>query len=701
MNDDHARQNDHGAHAGHGHHGSGTVRRRGARSDGHGAGHGRGHHAVSHAGHERLFRQRFWVSLVLTIPVVAFSRTIADAVGYGLPGGPLPHVIAASLGTIVFLYGGTPFLRGALPELRNRQPGMMTLVSLAITAAFVASVVSLATPLDLEFWWELSTLVTVMLLGHWQEMRALGEARSALQAIAALLPDEAELIEGDSTRRVPVSELKRGDLVLVRPGARVPADGEVVEGEADVDESLITGESRPVAKGPGSKVVAGSVVAGSALTVRVTSVGEETTLAGIQRLVAEAEASRTRLQTLADRAAAALFYIAVLAGTATAVAWAALGAADAAVIRAVSVLVIACPHALGLAIPLVVAIGSGTAARQGVLIRDRIALERMRRVDTVLFDKTGTLTRGRHVVRALLPLERDEDELLRLAAAVEARSEHPLGRAIVAAAAERGLRLPSPEEFRARPGRGVEARVDGVEVAIGGPRLLEERSLQLPAPLREAIRPWQERGASILYVALDGRIAGAIALEDEVRPESREAVESLHRMGRRVAMVTGDSRNVAEAVAGELGIDEVFAEVLPEQKERVVAELQHRGHLVAMVGDGVNDAPALARADVGIAIGAGTDVAIQTAHIVLASDDPRGVVALIELSRRTYRKMIENLVWATGYNVVAIPAAAGAFAPFGFTLPPAGAALLMSLSTVVVAINALTLRGLSLRPAAS
>jgi len=668
---------------------------------GHGDGGGpHGHHAASHVGHERLLRQRFWVSLVLTIPVVFLSRTIADALGYPLPSGPLPHAAVAVLGTAVFLYGGSPFLRGAIPELRGRQPGMMTLISLAITAAFVASIVSLATPLELEFWWELSTLVTVMLLGHWQEMRALGEARSALEAIAALLPDEAELIEGSETRKVPVGELKPGDLVLVRPGARVPADGEVVEGEADVDESLITGESRPVAKQRGSKVVAGSVVAGAALTVRVTSVGEDTTLAGIQRLVAEAEASRTRLQALADRAAAALFYIAVLSGTATAVAWGALGAADAAIIRAVSVLVIACPHALGLAIPLVVAIGSGTAARQGVLIRDRIALERMRRVDTVLFDKTGTLTQGRHVVRALLPVERSEEELLRLAAAVEARSEHPLGRAIVSAAVERGLQLPSPAGFRARPGRGVEARVDGLEVAIGGPRLLEERALALPDPLVEAVRPWQERGASLLYVALDGRIAGAIALEDEVRPESREAIAALHRMGRRVAMVTGDSRSVAEAVAADLGIDEVFAEVLPEQKERVVAELQERGQLVAMVGDGVNDAPALARADVGIAIGAGTDVAIEAAHIVLASDDPRGVVALIELSRRTYRKMVENLIWATGYNVVAIPAAAGAFAPFGFTLPPAGAALLMSLSTVVVAVNALTLRGINLRPGA-
>ncbi|HYN19303.1 MAG TPA: heavy metal translocating P-type ATPase, partial [Actinomycetes bacterium] len=553
---------------------------------------------------------------------------------------------------------------------------------------FGASAASALGLFDLEFWWELALLIVIMLLGHWLEMRALGQASGALDALAALLPDEAERVSGDQVETVAVADLAVGDLVLVRPGGRVPADGVVVDGEAELDESMITGESRPVAKGPGARMVAGTVVTDSAVRARVEAVGEGTALAGIRRLVEQAQASGSRAQALADRAAGLLFWFALGAGLVTAVVWLALGEPDQAVERTVTVLVIACPHALGLAIPLVIAISTALAARNGILVTDRLALERMRTVDAVLFDKTGTLTMGQPQVTGIVALEGDEAGLLALAGAVEADSEHPVARAIVSAARGQLDDLPRAGDFRSLTGRGVQAEVEGITAAVGGPALLRELDVAEPEALSEQLGGWKRRGAAVLYVVRGDKVAGALALEDAVRPESRQAVQELHRLGKRVVMVTGDAGQVAEAVAAELGVDEVFAEVLPQDKEQRVAELQARGLQVAMVGDGVNDAPALARADVGIAIGAGTDVAIESAGIVLASNDPRAVLAVIRLSRASYRKMLQNLGWATGYNLLAVPVAAGALAWAGVTLAPAVGAVLMSLSTIVVALNA-------------
>jgi P-type Cu2+ transporter len=668
----HAGHDQHDQHAGHGGHG------------------GHGDHAAQ-------FRDRFWLSLALTVPVVAYSEMVQEWLGFTPPQFPGSEWVAPVLGTTVFLYGGWPFLQGGLAEARARQPGMMLLISLAILVGFGASAASALGLFDLEFWWELALLIVIMLLGHWLEMRALGQASGALDALAALLPDEAERVSGDQVETVAVADLAVADVVLVRPGGRVPADGVVVDGEAELDESMITGESRPVAKGPGARVVAGTVVTDSAVRARVEAVGEGTALAGIRRLVEQAQASGSRAQALADRAAGLLFWFALGAGLVTAVVWLALGEPDQAVERTVTVLVIACPHALGLAIPLVIAISTGLAARNGILVKDRLALERMRTVDAVLFDKTGTLTKGRPQVTGVATTDGGDDgELLRLAGAVEADSEHPLARAIVAAAEAAGGAARA-SGFRAMTGRGVQATVDGATVAVGGPALLRELDLAEPKALSEELDGWRGRGAAVLYVVGDGKVAGALALEDAVRPESRQAVDELHRLGRRVVMLTGDARQVAEAVAAELGVDEVIAEVLPEDKAQRVADLQGRGLSVAMVGDGVNDAPALAGADVGIAIGAGTDVAIESAGIVLAANDPRAVLGVIRLSRASYRKMLQNLGWATGYNLVAVPVAAGALAWAGIVLAPAVGAILMSLSTIVVALNAQLLRSLDLQ----
>ncbi|MEX0698968.1 MAG: heavy metal translocating P-type ATPase, partial [Acidimicrobiia bacterium] len=518
-----------------------------------------------------------------------------------------------------------------------------------------------------------------------------------LAALAELLPDEAERVTDERTETVSIGELTVGDVVLVRPGGRVPADGEVISGEVEMDESMVTGESKPVTKRPGDGVVAGTVATDNSIRVRVRAVGEDTALAGIQRLVAQAQESRSRAQVLADRAAALLFYVAVAAAVITVAAWLIAEQPDQAVVRSVAVLVIACPHALGLAIPLVIAISTNLAARNGILVKDRLALERMRTVDVVLFDKTGTLTKGSHRLASLATVAGDDDRVLAAAAAVEADSEHPLARAIVTAARERG-EVPTASGFRAMSGRGVEASVDGSKVIVGGPTMLNEGRFELPEDLASTVEGWKERGAAVLYVIEDGKVTGAVSVEDKIRPESRQAVEELHRLGVEVAMITGDARQVADAVAIELNIDRVLAEVLPEDKHSEVEKLQQQGLRVAMVGDGVNDASALAQADVGIAIGAGTDVAIESAGIVLASDDPRGVVGIRKLSQAGYRKMIQNLVWATGYNVAAIPLAAGAFAWAGIVLSPAVAAVLMSVSTVIVAINAQLLRGLDLKP---
>ena len=652
-----------------------------------------------HGDHAEMFRRLFWRDLLLAVPVLVFSDQIQDWLGYewSFPGS---QWIAPVLGTAIFVDGGRPFLSGGLDEARRRRPGMMLLIALAITVAFGSSLVSLTEALDLEFWWELASLIVVMLLGHWQEMKAIGQAQGALSALAELLPDRAERVvdDGGSTEEVAIDDLAVGDVVLVRPGARVPADGEIVEGSVELDESMLTGESNPVARSEGDQVVAGSVATDSSIRVEVTAIGDETTLGGIQRLVAEAQESKSRAQALADRAAALLFYVAVSAAVVTAAVWLLLDRADDAVTRTITVLIIACPHALGLAIPLVISLSTAKAAGSGILIKDRLALERMRTVDTVLFDKTGTLTAGEHEVTDLRALDDDEDRLLRLAAAVEADSEHPLARAIVQRAADTGVEPSRATDFRSMTGRGVAASVDGDDVAVGGPALLREFDLAVPDELGDVTAQWEERGAAVLHVVVDGEVTGSFALEDAVRPESREAIDELHRRDIRVVMITGDSRAVADHVAEQLDIDEVHAEVLPDDKDDTVTELQERGAIVAMVGDGVNDAPALARADVGIAIGAGTDVAIESAGVVLASSDPRNVLGVVELSHASYRKMVQNLGWAAGYNVVAIPLAAGVLAPIGFVLPPAVGAALMSLSTIVVAANAQLLRRLDLRP---
>jgi Cu2+-exporting ATPase len=673
----------------------------------HGA-HG-GHGA--HGDHAAQFRDRFWWSLVLAVPVVVFSHMFADLLGYLPPAGTM--WIPPVLGTVLFFYGGWPFLTGAVGEIRRRRPGMMLLVALAITVAFVAS--GLTTlgvgGLALDFWWELALLVVIMLLGHWLEMRALGQASGALDALAALLPDSAERIDADGRPQpVPVGELSTGDVVLVRPGARVPADGDVVEGRGHLDESMITGESRAVARSLGDRVVAGTVVTDAALRVRVTAVGEGTALAGIRRLVEEAQTSRSRAQALADRAAAALFWFAAAAGALTFAVWMVIGDPQEAIERTVTVLVIACPHALGLAIPLVIAISTATAAKAGILVKDRLALERMRQVDTVLFDKTGTLTKGRPAVVDVVAADNTDgtdsgtdsgtaaqDAVLAVAGAAEADSEHPLARAVVAAAAARGP-VPPATGFAAIPGHGVAAEVAGNRVVVGGPRSIGDAGPVHPR-VQAAAHRWAGQGATVLYVQRNEQVVGALALADEVRPESARAIAELHDRGVRVAMITGDARSVADAVAARLGVDEVFAEVLPADKDRKVAELQARGQRVAMVGDGVNDAPALARADVGIAIGAGTDVAIESAGVVLAADDPRLVVGVRALSTASYRKMRQNLAWAVGYNVVSVPLAAGVLAGVGVVLAPAVGAILMSVSTIVVALNAQLLRRMRLRSA--
>ena len=652
-----------------------------------------------HAGHSvAMFRDKFWLSLALTIPVVLLSHDISAWFGYEIPMFPGVEYVPAVLGTIVFFYGGLVFLRGAAGELRDRQPGMMTLISLAIVVAFVTSWTGTLGLFDVEIWWELSTLITIMLLGHWLEMRSIAQARGALTALAELLPDTAERIDGPAVETVPLSALVPGHLVLVRPGGRVPADGTVQSGQADVDESMITGESRPVGKQPGDPVVAGTVAAGGSLRVRVDAVGDATALSGIMRLVEAAQASASRAQALADRAAALLFYVALAAGSITLVAWWMLGDQEGALVRTATVLVIACPHALGLAIPLVIAISTSLGARNGLLVKNRIALERARELDIVIFDKTGTLTKGQPVLAGVAAAPGTEEaDLLRLVAAVEQDSEHPLAQAIVRGVGKRGMEVPATTDFESLAGRGARATVAGTIVHVGGPRLLAELGVTPPPELDAATGAWAAEGRTVLHAIVDRRAIGALAVEDEIRPESKEAVDALHRLGVRVAMITGDSQAVADSVARRLGIDEVAAQVLPVDKAAAVERFQAGKRRVAMVGDGVNDAPALATADVGIAIGAGTDVAVESAGIVLVRSDPRDVVGAITLSRATYRKMIQNLVWATGYNLVAIPVAAGLLVPWGIDLPMAVGAIAMSASTIIVAANTQFLRTLRLR----
>ena len=669
---------------------------------------GHGPHPTSagaHEGHDRhaghsvaMFRDKFWLSLALTIPVVVWSSEVQHWLSYAAPVFPGSKFVPAVLGTIVFLYGGIVFVRGAWGELSDRRPGMMTLISLAIVVAFAASLAATLGFFEIDVWWELATLITIMVLGHWLEMKAISQARGALDALAALLPDTAERVTDSGFEKVSLAELRVGDVVLVRPGARVPADGMIIEGTADVDESMITGESRAVAKAPGTTVVAGTVAAGGSLRVRVGAVGEQTALSGIMRLVAAAQASGSRTQALADRAAALLFYVALASGVLTLIYWWLAGDKEHGLIRTATVLIIACPHALGLAIPLVIAISTSLGAQNGLLVKDRMALERARELDVVIFDKTGTLTRGAPSLAGVAAAPgSSEKELLSFAAAVEKDSEHPIAKAIVTGAGNRGAESRPTTGFEALPGRGARALVEGKTTAVGGPRLLSYEKAVVPPELEKTTRIWASEGKTVLYVIIENRVGGALGVEDEIRPESAEAIKSLHDLGVRVAMITGDSQAVADSVAKRLGIDEVAAQVLPADKASAVSQFQSGGKKVAMVGDGVNDAPALATADVGIAIGAGTDVAVESAGIVLVRSDPRDVVGAIELSRATYRKMVQNLIWATAYNLIAIPVAAGLFIRWRIDLPMSVGAIAMSLSTIIVAMNAQLLRRLKLR----
>lgn len=654
---------------------------------------GRGGHHDHHAHMVADFKRRFWVSLVLTIPVVALAPMIQSWLGLAetldFPGDSLVQFAFAS---VVYFYGGWPFLSGLASEFRRRMPGMMTLIALAISVAYFYSTAVVFGLVGEVFFWELATLIDIMLLGHWIEMKSVMGASAALEKLVKLMPSEAHLVSDDgSTRDVPVSDLHHGDRVLVKPGEKIPTDGLIVDGRSTINEAMLTGESKPAEKGEGDEVIGGAINGESAFTMEVRRTGDETYLSQVIEMVREAQESKSKTQDLANRAALWLTVIAITVGSVTLVTWLLIGKPfDFSLERAVTVMIIACPHALGLAVPLVVAVSTSISAGNGLLIRDRTAFERGRDLDAIVFDKTGTLTEGRFGVTDVIALgEYSEDDLLRLAASLESQSEHPIAEGVVRGAQERGINFPAPSEFRAIPGRGAEAVVDGTRLRIVSPGYLREHDL---AVNDERVRGVASQGKTVVYVIIDGAVEGAIALADIIRPESREALERLKAMGIQVMMLTGDAEAVARWVSEELGLDDYFAEVLPDQKASKIKEVQSRGLVVAMTGDGVNDAPALTQADVGIAVGAGTDVAIESADIVLVRSDPRDVTAIIELSRATCRKMVQNLWWATGYNAFAIPAAAGVLYPLGIVLSPAVGAVFMSLSTVIVAINAKFLR---------
>ena len=650
-----------------------------------------------HAGHNPdMFKKKFWLSLLFTAPVLYFSQTIQDLLGYGAVEFAGSNLMPALFGVVIFFYGGLVFLKSARAEIMSRQPGMMTLISLAISVAFVySSLATVGVVGGMDLWWELATLVTIMLLGHWLEMASVMKAQGALQELAKLLPDEAEIVTKSGTKNIAVAELKVNDLVLIRPGSQIPVDGTVAKGESKVNESMLTGESKPVDKSKGSELVAGTVNGSGSLTMKVTKTGDNTALAGIIKLVSEAQNSKSKTQILADRAAAYLFYIALLAASVTAIGWTIAGESGAYTLeRVVAVLIIACPHALGLAIPLVTSISTSKAAAAGILVRERSALELARNVDVVLFDKTGTLTTGEQGVVGVVA--DDEKELLAIAAGVEKESEHPIAKAVITKAKDMKVKSKKASKFSALEGRGAQAVIESKQYFVGGPQLLKERKIILNDALQQKTNEAHDNGQTVIYVLTDKKVLGALMITDTIRPESRNAIKSLQQAGKKVAIVTGDSRGVARWAASELGIDEYHAEVLPKHKSDVVKNLQSDGSKVAFVGDGVNDAPALMQADVGIAIGAGTDVAIESAGIVLASSNPEGVLRIINLSKATYRKMQQNLAWATGYNVIAIPLAAGVLASVGFVMSPALGAVVMSLSTIIVALNAQLLRKVSL-----
>lgn len=642
-----------------------------------------------------MFRSKFWTSLLLTVPVLAYSDTIQRWLHFSPPGFTGSQYIPAIFASILFFYGGLVFIRGGVSELKSKQPGMMTLISLAILTAYLYSLATLFLINGEGFFWELASLITIMLLGHWLEMKSIHSAESALDAIAKLLPDKAERLENGQPKTVLVSELNLGDLVLVRPGASIPADGVIAEGSSSVNEAAITGESEPAHKVIGDDVIAGTINQDGSLTIKVTKLGDNTALAGIMRLVAEASSSKSNAQVLADRAAGWLFYVALASGIVTFIAWSLARGGGFAIERTVTVLVIACPHALGLAVPLVVAISTTLAASNGLLIRKRLALEAARKLNVVLFDKTGTLTKGEHGVTDIWAIQGvSTQDALQIAASLERDSEHIVGKGIVKKADESGLKLTKVSSFSALPGLGVRGVIGNKEYTAASRRFIAENHVTVPTEIESHIQQAAKDGKTEVYLLEGKNVIAALALADVIREESRATIESLKALGIQTAMITGDSKAVAESVAKELGLDHFFAEVRPEDKAAKVRELQASGSKVAMVGDGINDAPALTQADIGIAIGAGTDVAIKSADIILIKSDPRDVVKVIKLSKATYRKMVQNLFWATGYNVFAIPLAAGVLFKQGIVLSPAVGAIFMSVSTIVVAANAQLLRRL-------
>jgi Cu2+-exporting ATPase len=653
----------------------------------HGMHAGMKHAASGHMMHTGMFKRRFFVCLALTVPVLILSEAIQTWFNYTITM-PYQAYILLILSVIIYAYGGWPFLKGLTQELRRLQPGMMTLIGTAISVAFFFSAATVFVPVGKDFFWELATLIDVMLLGHWIEARSVLGASRALEELVKIMPIMAHLVKNGDIKDVPVSELQAGDVVLVRPGEKIPSDGAVVEGESYVNEALLTGESTPVHKAKKDKVIGGAINGDGALRTKIERTGEETYLAQVIKLVRQAQESRSRTQDFANRAAALLFYVAVAVGAITYVVWAVVGNAQFALTRTVTVLVIACPHALGLAIPLVVALSTSITAKSGILIRDRKAFEMVKDVNAVVFDKTGTLTTGQFGVSDVVSYI-SEGELLRLTASVEKNSEHIIAKAIVDYASKKSAKVPKAQDFKAIPGKGAQGKVEGKEVYVGSPNLLKELNIEAND---EKILALQEAGKTVAFTVVDGKLAGAFALADKVREESRGAVQDLKATGVKVYMLTGDAEAVAKGVSKELNIDDYFAQVLPDQKAEKIKSLKEKGYRVAMVGDGINDAPALVTADVGIAIGAGTDVAIESADIILVKNDPRDVPKVADLSKKTYSKMVQNLWWAAGYNIFAIPLAAGILANFGVIIDPAVGAILMSLSTVLVAINSQTLR---------
>lgn len=655
--------------------------------------HGETHHAHT-GGHEGMieaYKRRFFVSLGLTIPILILSDMIQEWAGFELTF-PYEKETLFVLATIVYVYGGWLFLKGSIDELRQRNPGMMLLIGLAISVAYFYSVaIVFGYGHGHDFFWELATLIVIMLLGHWIEMRSIMGASNALQQLVRLLPSVAHRISGNDIEDVPVSAIATGDMILVKPGEQIPVDGELLNGRTTVDESMLTGESMPVEKETGDVVIAGSINQEGSMTISTTNTGESTYLAKVIDLVKQAQESKSKTQNLANRAAKLLFYVAIGAGVLTFVIWVALGyPVSTAVERMVTVMVISCPHALGLASPLVVAVSTSLSAKRGLLIRNRTQFEEARHLDAVIFDKTGTLTQGDFGVTDIEATSAyTEEDVLRLAAAVETASQHPLARGILREAEARELTLPEVVDFASITGVGLEGRVDGAHVQIVSPRYIREHELAID---EVAFNRLSTAGKTVVFTLRDGDLVGMIALADMVRDEAKETVRALKDRGVRPIMLTGDNRKVADWVASQLHIEEVYAEVLPDDKSRQVQTVQADGSKVAMVGDGINDAPALAQADVGIAIGSGTDVAVETADIVLVRSNPKDVLSILDLSRNTYNKMIQNLWWAAGYNIVAIPLAAGVLAPLGVILSPAVGAVLMSLSTVIVALNARTLR---------